>query len=88
MRHAALLPEVHAFQIDVVGASGSGKIDPIKHGDQIDWNRLRDAWLHVAQGNVEYLVLDGDDEERRRRIEARPGWRGRDANAQIVRAVA
>ena len=37
------------------------------------------AWI----GEIHYLVLDCADDERRRRIEARPKWRSRDIDAQI-----
>ena len=36
------------------------------------------AWI----GEIHYLVLDCPDEERRRRMEARPRWRARDIDAQ------
>jgi hypothetical protein len=37
------------------------------------------AWI----GGTHYLVLDCPDDERRRRIEARPRWRGRDIAQQV-----
>ena len=37
------------------------------------------AWV----GEIHYLVLDCPDDERRRRMEARPRWRSRDIEAQI-----
>ncbi len=37
------------------------------------------AWV----GDIHYLVFDCHDDERRRRIEARPAWRRRDIGAQI-----
>jgi hypothetical protein len=36
------------------------------------------AWI----GEIHFLVLDCPDEERRRRMEARPRWRARDIDAQ------
>lgn len=35
-------------------------------------------------GDIHFLVLDCRDDERRRRIEARPRWRDRDTDAQIA----
>lgn len=35
-------------------------------------------------GEIRSLVLDCPDEERRRRIEARPGWRARDIEEQVA----
>ena len=37
------------------------------------------AWV----GDIHYLVFDCHDDERRRRMEARPAWRNRDIGAQI-----
>ncbi len=34
-------------------------------------------------GEIHYLVLDCTDDERRRRIEARPAWRSRDIDEQV-----
>jgi hypothetical protein len=55
-------------------------IDPLgragKDG-QVDWPSFR-AWV----GDIHYLVLDCPDDERRRRIEARPRWRARDIDEQ------
>jgi ABC-type phosphonate transport system ATPase subunit len=89
-------------------------IDPLG-GDvtTLDWDLLRDIWLHVAHGvaqnglrtlllgallpnqldslpgrrwigDLHVLLLDCDDDERRRRIDARPSGRTHDVEPQVA----
>jgi len=89
-------------------------IDPLG-GDvtTLDWDVLRDIWLHVAHGvaqnglptlllgallpeqleslesrrwigDLHYLLLDCADDERRRRIDARPAGRTHDVDRQLA----